>query len=553
MPEAKPATEGQVPDTGKPDLEPAVEFAVEGTPIPDPPPHFERMDDRWAIVPPEYEINDPSQSWNSYYQNRLKGDYPIIGEDIFLNLTLTDRSLVEGRNVPTPSGITGASSSNAEFFGDGEQFLFQNYLILEADLFKGQQAFKPVDWRIKVAVAYNTTYVDVEETGVVNVDVTEGTDRYSDYVALQEALIEKHLFDLTDRYDFLAIEAGILPFRSDFRGFIFDDVNLGARLFGNYDSNKWQYNVAVFNMLEKDTNSELNRLRDRDQVVVIANVFRQDWPFLGYTPSLSFHYSHEDETVEFDRNGFLVRPAAVGIASPHEIDAYYIGFTGEGHIGPVNVTHAFYQVLGHDDDNPLAGRDTDINAQFAALELSYDIDWWRPRLFGMFASGDDDTRDGQAEGFDAIMDAPNFAGGGLSFFNRQAIGLLGVNLTQRLSPLVDLSTSKFQGQSNFVNPGLMVLGGAVDAEITPTLRAQLGASYMLFVDTDPLETFLQTEDIDEELGAEIFFGLQWRPFLTNQLIFNLGASPFFPGEGFKKMYQSSETLFSAFLETTVTW
>ena len=99
----------------------------------------------------------------------------------------------------------------------------------------------------------------------------------------------------------------------------------------------------------------------------------------------------------------------------------------------------------------------------------------------------------------------------------------------------------------------MVLGGAVDAEITPTLRAQLGASYLLFVDTDPLETFLQTEDIDEELGAEIFFGLQWRPFLTNQLIFNLGASPFFPGEGFKKMYQSSETLFSTFLETTVTW
>ena len=537
------------------DEEPAERDAPppEGTPILDPPPHFEPFPDRWAIRPPPYVVNEPGRPLDPYRQNVLKGDYPIIGDDIFLKLTFTDRLLVEGRRLPTPAGITGADPDNAAFFGDGEQLFLQNFAVFEVDLFQGQQAFKPVDWRLKSAVVYNTTYLDVQETGVVNVDVAEGTDRLSDYLALQEALIEVHIADLSERYDFLALEAGILPFRSDFRGFIFDDSNLGVRLFGNYDDNKWQYNIAFFNMLEKDTNSELNRLEDRDQTVLIANVYRQDWPVLGYTPSLSLHWSHEDATVEFDRNGVLVRPAPAGLARPHEIDAVYLGFVGEGHIGRVNVTHAFYQVLGRDDDNPFAAREVDINAQFAALELSYDIDWLRPRLFGMYASGDDDTRDGQAEGFDAILEAPNFAGGQFSFFHRQAVRLLGVNLTQRLSHLPDLSTSKLQGQSNFVNPGLLLLGGAFDFEVTPTIRAQVGGSYLRFIETDPLEVYLEAEEIDEEIGVEAFLGIQYRPLLTNNLIFQLGAAPFFPGAGFKKVYQSSEVLFSAFLDVSATW
>ena len=46
-----------------------------------------------------FEEGDPL---NPYTQNVLKGDYPIIGKDIFLNLTFTDRLLIEGRRVPTP-------------------------------------------------------------------------------------------------------------------------------------------------------------------------------------------------------------------------------------------------------------------------------------------------------------------------------------------------------------------------------------------------------------------------------------------------------------------
>ena len=81
--------------------------------------------------------------------------------------------------------------------------------------------------------------------------------------------VEIHLVDLSDNYDFLAARAGLQPFNSDFRGFIFNDINLGARVFGTAFNNRFQYNVAAFDLREKDTNSELNTFDDRDRKSVV--------------------------------------------------------------------------------------------------------------------------------------------------------------------------------------------------------------------------------------------------------------------------------------------
>ena len=60
----------------------------------------------------------------------------------------------------------------------------------------------------------------------------------------------------------------------------------------------------------------------------------------------------------------------IGAVKPHDIHAHYIGWTGNGHIKRLNISHAVYEVLGHDELNPVAGRKTYINAQMGALELS---------------------------------------------------------------------------------------------------------------------------------------------------------------------------------------
>ena len=163
---------------------------------------------------------------------------------------------------------------------------------------------------------------------------------------------------------------GVQSFTSDFRGFIFSDQEPGVRLFGNLDSNRYQFNLAYFAMLEKDTNSGLNTMAYRNQQVMIANLYRQDFIKPGYTIQASFHYDKDDPSFQYDTNNFLVRPAPIGLVTPHSIRAYYYGLTGDGHFGKLNLTHAFYQVLGHDNFNEIAGRRADINAQMAAVEVS---------------------------------------------------------------------------------------------------------------------------------------------------------------------------------------
>ncbi len=528
---------------------------------------FEPMPSRWFapgrpvtdIEPPQYVVNERASPWNPYRQNALKGDFPILGtEDLFFSFTATNRLFIERRNVPTPTGITGPGPVRPGFFGDGDQLFIQDDLALTFELFKGQQAFKPVDWRIRVTPVFNYTRLEVNEVGVVVIDPAQGDTRERGDATLQEAFVEYHLFDWNDRYDFASVEAGVLPFRSDFRGFIFEDTNLGVRFFGNADENKWQYNLAFFDQLDKDTNSGLVRYEDRDQNVLIANVYRQDsllgfLPLLGYTTSFSFHWNHDRRNAEFDDNGFLVAPAPIGNFTPNELDAYYLGWAGEGHLGRWNITHALYYVFGEESQNPIAARSTDISASLAALELSYDIDWWRPRVFGLYASGDDDPRDGDAEGFDAIVDAPNFGGGAFSFWNTQGLKFVGTSLTNPGSPLADLQTSKTQGQANFVNPGVILLGGAVDAELTPKWRAQLGFTWLNFVTTESLEFLLQAAEVDKSIGTEVFFGTQYRPLLTNNIIIQFGASALMPDDGFARIYDSDEVVYNVFTNIITTW
>ena len=186
-----------------------------------------------------------------------------------------------------------------------------------------------MDWRIRVTPVFNFTSLSVQEVGVVQIDPSTGTTRNRGDVAMQEAFLEYHLGDWNDRYDFLSLEVGILPFRSDFRGFIFEDSQLGARLFGNGDNNKWQYNVAVFDTLDKDTNSQLNKFEDRDQTVFIANVYRQDWPVLGYTSSASFHFNRDRRGFEFVVMRFLVSPKPVGYYRPtRSTPTTWVGWRG---------------------------------------------------------------------------------------------------------------------------------------------------------------------------------------------------------------------------------
>ena len=496
---------------------------------------------RYADPSTETTYQSELKLWHPYLQSKLKGDAPIIGQDIFLNLTLEDFFQFETRRLPTPSGVSAERPNSSEFFGRGEQLFYANDFSIGIDLFKGETAFKPVEWAVRLLGVYNHNYIEVEERNVVNPNPQKGTTREKEFVALQEGFVEIHVRDLSNNYDFISSRIGIQPFISDFRGFIFNDTNLGVRIFGNYDNNRWQYNIAAFEMLEKDTYSDLNEFDRRDQQVYVANVFRQDLIWKGYTGQLNFVADFDNNSRHFDKNGFITRPAPIGTVGDHYIQAYYLGWTGDGHIGRFNIDHAFYQVLGEDSLNGIAGQRVDINAQMAALEVSIDKDWMRHKLSVFYASGDYDPTDSHATGFDTILDRPFFIGGPFSFYSHQGFNLGGtaVNFKQRDSLVIDFRTSKTEGQANFVNPGAFIIGYGLDADITPKLKGFINVNYIRTISTAPTEQVLFTNHSSNDFALDCSAGFEWRPLLTENIIVTAGAGFLIPRWGYKDIYRTN--------------
>ncbi len=512
-------------------------------------PEFLPVPDRWRMF---YQ----GKWWDPYNQNVLKGDIPVFGSpghEWFFELTLLSDSLFEIHNIPFPVGLQSTKDpqrNNA--FGDGEQFVFVENFLTSFSLIRGNTTFMPPEYEFRVTPVFQANYVDVREDGGLRADPARGDTRGDAHMGFQELFVDLHLVNLSTRYDFISTRVGIQKFNADFRGFLYSDEQPGVRLFGNYDNNKWQGNLAWFYRLDKDTNSGLNTVFDaRDEQVVVANLYRQDAPFLGHTLQLSLVHREDvagSEGDHYDRNGFLVRPAIIGDGRPKNLYSTYIGLNGDGHFGRINSSASFYYVTGSETHNPIAGQRVDIDAQMGALELSYDIDWIRLRSSIFWGSGDRDPFDDEAGGFDAIFDLPNFAGGDLSFWQRQGIPFIGgggVFLTNRNSLLASLRAGKEEGQSNFVNPGIRVYNLGLDVEVTPRLKLITNGSFLQFDKTEVIEALRQDGSISRNIGLDLSAGLLYRPFLNNNVQFRLGAAALVPGAGTKNLFRD-EVLYTVF-------
>jgi len=542
QPEIPPALQGAPPSDN----------AQSSAPLPSPDQVFRTEPDRWIVTMPNWDRYGiggeypyvKSRTWDPFNKNKLKGDVPIIGKQTFLNFTAISDTFIDGRRLPVPSNVSSAQPGSSEFFGKGGQFFLDQRFLFSFDLFHGDTSFRPVDWRIRITPVISLNYLKVQELGIVNVDVRDGTSRFDSHIGLQEAFGELKLHDIGPNYDFVSVRAGIQGFNSDFRGFLFVEEQPGLRFFGNLDSNRWQYNAAYFNLLEKNTNSGLNSMALRGQQVIIANLYRQDFLFQGYTAQVSVHYDIDQATIHYDDNGFLVRPSPVGavfssgMIRPHSVHAAYVGWTGDGHIGLLNLTHAFYQAFGNDSFNPIAARPVVINAQMAALELSVDKDWIRFKGSAFYASGSANPASGRARGFDSIDDFPEFAGGIFSLWERESIRLTGsgVALTAGDSLLPDLRSSKNEGQANFENPGLFLANAGTDFDLTPKLRGFVNVNYLRFERTETLEQILFQSPIHHGIGVDSSFGVRYRPPLTENISITAGAAALVPGQGLKDIY-----------------
>ena len=510
-------------------------------------PPIENSASDFIPTPDRWRMFYAGKWYDPYNQNVLKGDIPVFGkagEEWFTELSIISDTLYEARRLPVPVGFASTKRPNSNnVFGDGDQWAFVQNVITSFGLIKGNTSFKPPDFELRIAPVFNFNHVEVDEDGIVKADPTAGDVRSDNYVGFQELFADFHLANISERYDFVSSRIGIQQFNADFRGFLYNDNQPGTRFFGNYDDNKTQFNIAAFSRLDKDVNSGINTMfTDRHEDVYVANMFRQDMLALGHT--MLFSVVHREDTAgdsgeRYDRNNFLVRPVPLGDQRPKNVYSTYLGIGGDGHFGRVNTTTQFYYVTGSESHNQLANRQVDINAGMFAQELSYDIDFVRVRTSVMWASGDRDPYDGKATGFDAIFDNPNFAGGDLAFWQRQAIPFIGgggTNLVNRNSLLPNLRPTKELGQSNFVNPGLRVYNIGMDVEVLPELKVISNVSYLQFDQTATLESLRQDGSIARDIGVDLSLGLLYRPFLNNNVQVRVGSGVLLPAAGHENLF-----------------
>ena len=497
--------------------------------------------DRWRLIETLGIIKD--NHYDPYNQNTYKGDRPIH-DDWFLSLSAISDTVLEFRDIPTPVGPqTTDSAGQVDVIGDGEQTIFNENLILSAVYYKGDTIFRPPDYEFRVTGVVNYNRVEVEELRALHIDPDDGTTRTDSHFGVQDLYVDKHLRNVSERYDFDSVRFGVQPFTADFRGFLFIDNPFGLRLFGTRDNNIYQYNLAWFRRIEKDTNSGLNDLSEglRDDDVFVANLYRQDYPVLGFNSQvvLLHNRNDEDEELHYDTNGFLVRPASIGFEKLRSYDVTYFGYSGDGHFGRHNLSMSTYFAIGTEDSAVFTDAESDIGAFFAAFEYSCDYDWIRARFSVLYGSGDDDPYDDVSTGFDAVFENPLFAGADTSYWIRQPVGNIGgggVSLSGRNGVLNSMRSSKDQGQSNFTNPGIQLLGFGMDFDLLPEWRVSFNLNHLRFDTTEVLEASRNQGGIDEEIGWDISVASIYRPFMTQNVIFRFSAAALLPGEGYEQMF-----------------
>jgi hypothetical protein len=500
-------------------------------PLPDP----SAVPDRWRLVE---QLGRPVTLADPYAgSNPLKGDRPTFGADGFTNLAVTTNTLLEPRLIPSTSAIPSGTVPGAIRTQTRDELFLSQTISFDAVAYRGDTVFRPPDWqwRFNPAVNYSSTRAG-------------STDASGGVFAIQGLSFEKHLRDVSARYDFDSLRVGIQPVTSDFRGFLLSDQPLAMRLFGTRDDNIFQYNLALISRVPKDRVrlNDVGRGIPNNQIA-LGNLYWQDLLVSGVTSE--FIVALNRNRAVGSRQLFAVDGATAGpaVKAPHDYDVAYLGYGLDGHFGRLNATAVVYGLGGREQRGTFVDESTQVRALFAADELSVDFDWRRIRLSMLHASGDGNPFDRRAQGFDTLTSGAIFAGSDSSFFFHQRLALAGgiFDLKSRDGLLPSLRAAGNSGDSNFSNPGLNLVGLGLDLSLSPQFTVSLDANQLWFDKTGVLDALLNQPAIPKRLGAEVTLDAIWRPFATQNVIFRLSGSELVRGPGYRAIYGGSNP-FSVF-------
>ncbi|HEV7385229.1 MAG TPA: hypothetical protein VGN89_10150, partial [Phenylobacterium sp.] len=157
--------------------------------------------DRWRVIE---AVGVHSRWLDPYNQNTIKGDRPIKGtRDWFFTLTGVSDTVIEPRSFPLPVGSqTTTRPGSNDNFGRTRSFVGSQTVILGLALTKGSTAYKPPEIEARLTLAYNYNYAQVPEKRILSVSPSNPPRRSDGFLGVQEAFIDYHIRNVSDRYDF---------------------------------------------------------------------------------------------------------------------------------------------------------------------------------------------------------------------------------------------------------------------------------------------------------------------------------------------------------------
>ena len=190
------------------------------------------VNDRWR---PGREARPPRESLDPYTaSNPIKGDRPLFGRDVFLNLSATSNTLLEPRRhsrLPnSPSGNPGRIRASN---GGAVLLVSQTPNVRHRSCTRATRcSARPIGSCASRRPSITARHR--RRPGTASGGVSPCSRCY----------YERHLRDVSPRYDFDSVRVGIQPLTSDFRGFLLSDQPLGAA-FRHAHNNVFQYNLAL--------------------------------------------------------------------------------------------------------------------------------------------------------------------------------------------------------------------------------------------------------------------------------------------------------------------
>ncbi|MDA2915932.1 alginate export family protein [Nitrospinae bacterium AH_259_B05_G02_I21] len=270
---------------------------------------------------------------------------------------------------------------------------------------------------------------------------------------------------------------------------VFADDDDAVRVYATHGNISWA--TMWVKALEVADDNGATSGRDADADYWFANV-NLDFGAFQVTPALAYLRNHQTTTDTRFATGLAsvdnfsaahnFRTAGTSGSNISGVsvdeDVVYPGLWAKGTFGPVSFVGEVFGAFGEigDDSANDAQRNQDVAAFLVAADVGVKLGAWTPHVYVIYASGDDNPHDDDAEAWSGIESFTGKLGGARGIFVEDELQKIGI---ERRSITAETVNPVARGYG--IQPGIILLGFGLKGRPTKKIKTDLN---VLFIQWD---------------------------------------------------------------------